>query len=95
MSIIWIGSNGRTATDEAILDEWGMTAAEAAELEQAAAQERQVIRNYLHLYVKPGDLPDWLEAVIVDHDYSAEETAYIEAEVSAARRSGISFMGRD
>jgi len=77
-SALWIGSNGET---EPIRDDWGMTAEEVAELEEGAEQERQAVRDYLYSFVHPAQLPDWLEELIVDHDYSPGQLAYIIEEL--------------
>ena len=77
-SAIWISSDGET---EPIRNDWGMTVEEVAELEEGAEQERQAVRDYLYSFVHPAQLPDWLEFIIVDYDYSPEELAYIIKEL--------------
>ncbi|MCC2250369.1 hypothetical protein JUJ52_10370 [Virgibacillus sp. AGTR] len=59
------------------------TPEEQAEIERLAEQERELIRDYLYQYVHPAQLPEWIEAIILDHDFELHQLDKMREEVSA------------
>ncbi|MBM7598019.1 hypothetical protein JOC34_000376 [Virgibacillus halotolerans] len=80
---VWIGADGLT---EDIKDDWGMTAKDLAELEERVANENRIISDYIYSFIHPAQLPQWLENIILDHDYSPEDLDFMTEELGKYKR---------